>query len=76
MGACGRDLRVCVSPRHHHLGEGLEAEWLEDQHREGGDQQGGLRGAGAAGAGHGHSVGECQAARTRGISELAQQWFG
>ena len=42
-----------------HLGEGLEAEWLEDQHREGGDQQGGLRGAGAAGAGHGHSVDAC-----------------
>lgn len=32
---------------------------MEDERREGGDQQGGLHGAGQAGPGHGRAVGEC-----------------
>ncbi|XP_036191328.1 ribonuclease H1 isoform X3 [Myotis myotis] len=42
--------------RHHQLGPGLEGERMEDECREGGDQQGGLHGAGQACPGRGHPV--------------------
>ncbi|XP_059516603.1 ribonuclease H1 isoform X2 [Myotis daubentonii] len=45
-----------VSSRHHQLGPGLEGERMEDERREGGDQQGGLHGAGQACPGRGHPV--------------------
>ncbi|XP_037007716.2 ribonuclease H1 isoform X2 [Artibeus jamaicensis] len=51
--------------RHHSLAAGLEGKRVEDERREGGDQQGGLRGAGQARPGHGHSVDACS--RSLGI---------
>lgn len=63
-GRIGRRCRWRVrpsvpSPRDHELGPRLEEERVEDEYREGGDQQGGLCAAGGARPRHGHPVDAC-----------------
>ncbi|XP_036286187.1 ribonuclease H1 isoform X2 [Pipistrellus kuhlii] len=54
--ACSPSTSGGMSCRHHQLGPGLEGERVEDEHREGSDQQGGLHGAGQARPGRGCAV--------------------